>query len=92
MPEMERRPVVNEDVSRNETIDTRELSAARLVCRDEPTCRSVRTRACVWPNLPVAQDDGKPFMVDAAQAVFKVVSGCLRSERDRITTPPATIR
>ena len=70
MPEMERRLVVNEDVFRNDTIETKHASAARLVFRDE-TYLSIGPASRVrLANLPVAQDDGKPFVVDVIMAFW----------------------
>lgn len=91
MPEAERRLVVNEDVFRDDIIQTEARSATRLVFHDE-TYLSIGPESRVrLANLPIAQDDGEPFVVDAAQGVFKFVSGRLRSERYQLRTPAATI-
>ena len=91
MPEAERRLVVNEDVFRDDVIRTEARSATRLVFHDE-TYLSIGPESRVrLANLPIARDDGEPFVVDAAKGVFKFVSGRLRSDRYQLKTPAATI-
>jgi hypothetical protein len=91
MPKGERRLVVNADVFKDDIVETKARSATRLVFRDE-TYLSMGPKSRVRiADLPVAQDDDSPFVVEATEGVFKFVSGRMRSERYRIETPAGTI-
>lgn len=91
VPTRERRLVVNDDVFRDDIVETADRSAARLVFRDETYLSMGPNSRLTIANLPVARTDDQSFVVEAATGVFKFVSGNLRSDQYRIQTPAATI-